>query len=177
MTSGNAEPVAHDAVSALPNDAAVEERVKQIAARYPDRTGKVINVLNDVQDEYRYVPASALRAVARICDVSYDQLVFATEFFGGLSTEPVGKRIIEVCDGTACHTLGAVRLADAIADKLGIRIGETTPDGLVTLNLVHCVGACSVAPVIVVDESTYGRVKVSDVASIADALREETADE
>lgn len=162
MTAENERAAAAPGISA----GAIAARVTQIAERYPDPTGRVIGMLNDVQDEYRYVPDEALRAIAEECDVPYDQLVSATEFFGTLSTEPVGEHIIEVCDGTACHTLGATRLADAIADALGIEVGQTTPDGRFTLKLVHCVGACSVAPVVVKDGTAYGRVKVSDAASI-----------
>lgn len=150
-------------------DGSIAARVAQIAERYPDPTGRVINILNDVQDEYRYVPDEALRAIADACGIPYDQLVSTTEFFGTLSTDPVGEHVIEVCDGTACHTLGAARLADAIAEELGIEVGQTTPDGRFTLRLVHCVGACSVAPVVVKDGTAYGRVKVSDVATIARA--------
>lgn len=147
----------------------VAATVTEFAKRYPDKTGRVINLLNDVQDEYRYVPDAALRAIADACDVPYDQLVSTTEFFDNLSTAPIGEHIIEVCDGTACHTLGAPRIAETIADALGIEVGETTEDGRFTLRLVHCVGACSMAPVVVKDGAAYGRVKVSDATLVISA--------
>lgn len=140
--------------------------VRQRAQSYPDKTGRVINLLNDVQDAFRYVPPAALSAIAEECNVPEESLMSAAEFFGSLSTEPVGEHIIEVCNGTACHTLGATRLAEAIGDALGIKPGQTTTDGRFTLRLVHCVGACSMAPVVVKDGTAYGRVKVSDASSL-----------
>ncbi len=145
---------------------ALARRVEQLAQRYPDDVGRVIGLLNDVQDECGYLPEEALHAIADLCDVSFDELVASARFFKTLSTEPVGKVVIEVCDGTACHTQGAVRLAQTMADKLGIEIGQTTPDGLFTLRLVHCVGACSVAPVAVVAGTAYGRVKTANVDGV-----------
>ncbi|WP_165056561.1 MULTISPECIES: NAD(P)H-dependent oxidoreductase subunit E [unclassified Adlercreutzia] len=149
----------------------LSQRVEQLARRYPDDVGRVIGLLNDVQDECGYLPEEALRAIADLCDVPYEELVASARFFKTLSTEPVGKVVIEVCDGTACHTQGAVRLAQAIADKLGIEVGQTTPDGLFTLRLVHCVGACSVAPVAVVAGTAYGRVKTANADGVIEHAR------
>ncbi len=163
---GAAAAAAPGAVAAPAPDQALARRVEQLAQRYPDDVGRVIGLLNDVQDECGYLPEEALRAIAELCDVPYEQLVASARFFKTLSAEPVGKVVIEVCDGTACHTQGAVRLAQTMADKLGIEVGQTTPDGLFTLRLVHCVGACSVAPVAVVEGVAHGRVKASDVDGV-----------
>ncbi|NGM16524.1 NAD(P)H-dependent oxidoreductase subunit E [Eggerthellaceae bacterium zg-893] len=165
ITAAPAGMAGADPVAAA-SDQTLAERVEQLAQRYPDDVGRVIGLLNDVQDECGYLPEEALRAIADLCDVSFEELVASARFFKTLSTEPVGKVVIEVCDGTACHTQGAVRLAQTMADRLGIEVGQMTPDGLFTLRLVHCVGACSVAPVAVVAGVAYGRVKPSDADGV-----------
>ena len=141
--------------------------VDDVVARYPDRTGRLLNVLNDVQESYRHLPGEALDRIAEVMDVPVEQLVRMGDFFNHLSLDPVGVCIIDVCDGTACHTLGATRLVAEFEKKLGIKVGETTDDGLITLRTVGCVGACGIAPVVVADGDAYGRVRVMQVGDIA----------
>lgn len=88
------------------------------------------------------------------------------EFFGYLSLDPVGRVVVDVCDGTACHIQGAPRLVDELAEAFGIGVGETTPDGRITLRKVDCVGACGMAPVVLVEGETFGHVRVSRVEEI-----------
>lgn len=149
--------------------------VDDVVARYPDQTGKLLNVLNDVQESYRHLPGEALDRIAEAMDVPVDQLVRMGDFFNHLSLDPVGVCIIDVCDGTACHTLGAARLVDEFEKKLGIKVGETTEDGLVTLRTVGCVGACGIAPVVVADGDAYGRVRVMQVSDVASAVVKKAA--
>jgi NADH-quinone oxidoreductase subunit E len=146
--------------------------VDAILERYPDKTGRLINALNDIQEHYRYLQPRALEVLASRCGVPLEELQAMAGFFKNLSIDPVGHCILEVCDGTACHTRGAVRLAQAIADQLGIEPGGTTDDGLVTIRLVHCVGACSMAPVVVTEDEFYGRVAVGDISNIVARARQ-----
>ena len=146
---------------------AARRLVDDVVARYPDRTGRLLNVLNDVQETYRHLPGEALDRIAEVMDVPVEQLVRMGDFFNHLSLDPVGLCIIDVCDGTACHTLGATRLVAEFEKKLGIKVGETTEDGLITLRTVGCVGACGIAPVVVAEGDAYGRVRVTQVGDIA----------
>ena len=148
--------------------------------RHADKTGRLLNVLNDVQDAYRYLPSEAIDRIAERMGVPAEQIVRMGAFFNNLSLDPVGRCIIDVCDGTACHTQGAPSLVAEFEKKLGISAGETTADGAITLRTVGCVGACGIAPVVVVEGDAYGRVRVTqvgDVAALAHKRAERAADE
>lgn len=146
--------------------------VDDIASGYTDKTGRLLNVLNDVQETYRYIPGEAVDRIAQIMDVPKEQIVGMADFFGALSLDPVGRCIVDVCDGTACHTKGAARLVREFEKKLGIQAGQTTEDGLVTLRTVGCVGACGIAPVVVVEGDAYGRVRVMQVGDVVNTALE-----
>jgi NADH:ubiquinone oxidoreductase subunit E len=138
--------------------------------RFSDPTGQVLNVLNTIQTHFRYLPEEALSYLSERTGIPYSKLYGIGSFFEDLSFDPVGKYLIKVCDGTACHTRGAPELVQALEDKLGIKVGETTPDGLFTLRTVHCVGACGLAPIIIVDEKTLGRVALKEAAQFVKTL-------
>lgn len=146
------------------------EETEAIIERYPDPTGRILNILNDIQTLYRYLPEEALAIVTEKTGIPLTRLHSFGDFFSRLSLDPVGRYIMEVCDGTACHAAGAPKLINALEEKLGLKEGETTEDGLVTLRKVHCIGACSLAPVIIVDDQTYGRVRLNQVGQIINTL-------
>ena len=145
--------------------------------RHVDRTGRLLNVLNDVQGAYRYLPEEAIDRIAERMDVPVDQIVRMGEFFGNLSLDPVGCCIIDVCDGTACHTQGASQLVAEFEKKLGITAGQTTNDGAITLRTVGCVGACGIAPVVVVEGDAYGHVRVTQVSDVISLAQKRARDE
>lgn len=145
----------------------VRDRVDAIIDQYDDNTGRLLNTLNDVQEEFRYLPSEALDHISKRMEVPVAQLERMGEFFGNLSLDPVGAYLIDVCDGTACHTQGSSRLVQEFEKKLGIKAGETTDDGMITLRTVGCVGACGMAPVVVACDDAYGRVRIAQVAGIA----------
>ncbi len=141
-------------------------KVDEIWSSYPDRTGRLLNVLNDVQETFRYLPAPALSRIGELEGCPVSRLKKMGEFFGYLSLDPVGRVIVDVCDGTACHIQGAPRLVDELSEAFGIGVGETTSDGRITLRKVDCVGACGMAPVVLVEGETFGHVRVSHVEKI-----------
>ena len=155
----------------LCDDAVVIQETKQIIANHPQRTGQLLSVLNDVQEKFRYLPQPALNVIQEELGVSQKLLEFFGTFFDDLSLDPVGRYIIQVCNGTACHTLGSMRLLAKFEDLLGIHDGETTPDGRITLKTVNCVGACGIAPVVIGDGEVYGRVGITRVADIVSAVK------
>ena len=120
----------------------------------------MLNVLNDVKESCRYLPEEAITLIAERLGVPADQIVRMGEFFNNLSLDPVGRCIVDVCDGTVCHTQGAARLVAEFEKVLGIKVGQTTEDGSITLRTVGCVGACGLAPVVLVEGEAYGRVRV-----------------
>lgn len=152
-------------------EAGSQEIVASIIAQYPDPTGRLINVLNDLQERYRYLPESMLDEVATQLSVDRDQLNRMADFFDRLSLVRVGRCVVEVCDGTACHSQGSMRLVREMERLLGVKAGATTPDGLITLKTVACVGACSLAPVVILDQQAYGRVRIQSVSAlVAEAM-------
>jgi len=98
-------------------------------------------------------------------------------FYKAFSLKPKGKHVIKLCDGTACHIRGGSVLLEGVERELGIRPGETTPDGLFTLQLVNCLGSCAIAPVILIDGTFYGRMTLEKLPGVLDSYREEAAAE
>jgi NADH-quinone oxidoreductase subunit E len=133
-----------------------------------DPTGRTLAVLNAVQERFRYIPEEALEKIAEMMGTPEEGLREFAAFFSAYSLEPVGKCLIEVCDGTACHAVGSTRLIRKLEMLLGIDEGQTTQDGMFTIRRVHCVGSCSVAPVVVAEKQIQGRVRISELPSLVD---------
>ena len=147
-------------------DAEVIAKVDAILERYTDPAGMVIGVLQDVQDEFNYLPEDALIYFSRKSEIPLSRLYGVARFFNAFSLEPRGKYIIRVCLGTACHLKGGPRIADAISRQLGIERGETTRDGLFTLERVNCLGCCALAPVVEINGNVHAGVTVGKIPSI-----------
>jgi len=137
-----------------------------------DRVGrdptKAIPVLQAVMDEFRYVPLEAIERIASKTEMNQTQLYGVATFYAQFRLTPVGERIVKVCHGTACHVGGAGGLTEALEDRLGVKDGENTADMRYTLTSVACVGCCSLAPVVMVDDKTFGRLDRRKVAGIID---------
>lgn len=117
-----------------------------------------IKILQEVQVAYGYLPAEALRYVTEHSRVSLRQIYSVATFYERFRFQPVGKHIIRTCHGTACHVNGARHTTREVQNILKVKDRETTPDGLFTLESVACLGCCSLAPVMMIDEKTYGRL-------------------
>jgi NADH-quinone oxidoreductase subunit E len=122
--------------------------------------------LQDLQHKFGYVPRESLEAVCAYLDIKLSTLYSMATFYRALSLKPRGKHLIKVCDGTACHIRGGPVILDALERTLGIRAGETTGDGLFSLETVNCLGACAIAPVMVVDGKYHPKVKPDEVGEI-----------
>ena len=123
-------------------------------------------VLQDVQQELHYLPEQCLKETAEYLNVPLNRVYSVATFYNAFSLIPKGKYNIQVCAGTACHIKGADRLLDEIATVLGIREGETTDDGLFSVETVRCLGCCSLAPVMNVNGKTYGNLKPDQIRAI-----------
>jgi NADH:ubiquinone oxidoreductase subunit E len=150
-------------------------RVDEILARYPAAEPSLIQVLQDVHRAYNYLPCEVLVKVADALDVPLAKVFSVGTFYKAFSLQPQGRMIVRVCTGTACHIRGASRLIEELERELHVKPGETTEDMGFTLKTVNCVGACAMAPVMIVGEKYHGG---AEPAKVAKYLHEtEAADE
>ena len=148
-----------------------EKAIGQVLKAYPKEKRHSLAILQDLQRKFGYVPREALEAASIYLGIKLSALYSMVTFFRALSLVPRGKHFIRVCDGTACHIRGAPVLLDSLKRTLGIKPGETTGDGLFTLETVNCLGACAIAPVMVVDEKYHSKVKPDQVGEILKTYR------
>ena len=153
-------------------DVEVADKVSEIISNYEGRDQDLIAILQDVQDEYNYLPREALQKISAGLSVPFSRVFSIATFYNAFSLEPKGKYPIAVCTGTACHVKGAPRIVDAFEREIGIKLGETSEDMLFSLEEVRCVGCCGLAPVITIDGELFGKVKVSQVKRLVKKYRD-----
>jgi len=136
----------------------LESRVAELVEPFAGRPSELIQALHRVQEELGYIPKEAQRAVAAALGVPLSQVHGVVTFYHFFRTEPVGRHTIRLCLGTACYVRGAARVLQALREELGVDLGGTSADGLFTLEGVRCLGACGLAPVMMVDGEVYGRL-------------------
>jgi NADH-quinone oxidoreductase subunit E len=140
--------------------------LEEILERYPRDEASLIQVLQDVHRAYNYLPCDVLVKVSESLGVPLAKVFSVSTFYKAFSLTPQGKVIVKVCTGTACHIRGATQLIDEVRRLLDIAPGETTPDMGFTLKTVNCVGACAMAPVLIVGEKVHGNTKPAKVAKV-----------
>ena len=138
-------------------------KTEEILARYPAEEPSLIQVLQDVHRAYNYLPCDVLERVAEALDVPLAKVFSVSTFYKAFSLEPQGDTIIKVCMGTACHIRGAGQLVEELQRQLGIGPDETTEDLKFTVKTVNCVGACAMAPVMIVGENYRGSAKAAEM--------------
>jgi NADH-quinone oxidoreductase subunit E len=147
------------------------ERVCEILERYAHDASKLIPVLQAVQNEYRYLPEEVLTLVATDLDVPPAHVFGVASFYAHFALTPKGKYVIRLCDGTACHVRNSVPILDALRKRLGLSAERaTTPDMLFTVETVACLGACGLAPVMVINEQVHGQVTPEKAIALVDAI-------
>jgi NADH:ubiquinone oxidoreductase subunit E len=142
------------------------ELIQAILQKWQYRKDFLIEILQDVQDEFHYLPQPVLVAMARYLEIPVNQIYEAATFYKAFSLEPKGKYQVSVCKGTACHVRGAATVQGALERELGIKMGETDKNLEFTLEPVRCLGCCGLAPVITVNQDVYGKVEASEVSKI-----------
>lgn len=140
--------------------------LKDILKNYAKEERYLIPILQEAQDEYGYLPEDVIKEIASSLDLSLSQVYGVVTFYTQFHLEPRGENIIRVCTGTACHVRGASDVLKAIQEELGIGSGETTEDLKYTLETVACIGACGLAPVIMINDDTHGRLTPEKVSGI-----------
>ncbi|HSR17636.1 MAG TPA: NADH-quinone oxidoreductase subunit NuoE [Ignavibacteriaceae bacterium] len=126
----------------------------------------LIPILQDVQNIYNYLPEPALHEIAEFVGLPFSRVYGVATFYNQFRLAPLGENIIRVCRGTACHVKNSANILFALESHLGIKAGETTRDKKFTLELVNCIGACSIAPVVTINDDYYGRISIKDIPKI-----------
>ncbi|MCD8230925.1 MAG: NADH-quinone oxidoreductase subunit NuoE [Clostridiales bacterium] len=143
--------------------------------KYAAVPGSLITILQQAQDIYGYLSQEAIEYISARTGITPARIYGVATFYAQFRLTPIGKYLIMMCKGTACHVNGADRVQEAVSEHLGIQDGETTEDGIFTLNNVACLGCCSLAPVMMVKsangEETYGNLTKDSVVKILDEIR------
>ena len=147
------------------------ERVNEIIAEHGREQSALIPILQEVQAEYRYLPEEILTYIATAMGLSVATVFGVATFYAQFSLEPKGKYVVRVCDGTACHVRHSMPVYQAIRSRLGLKDGRfTTPDMMFTVETVACLGACGVAPAMIINEKVYGKMTPEAACTIIDTL-------
>ncbi len=141
-------------------------RVEEIVDRHGRSRDRLIAMLLDCQQEFRYLPRPLIERVASRVGVPVMTVLGIATFYRGFSLKPVGEHQISVCTGTACQVLGAPKLVEAFEQELGIKKGETAPDGRFSLHTINCPGCCGLAPVVTVGDDIHSKVTPEEVQSL-----------
>ncbi len=160
-------------VVAVPAAVGVRQFVKvcEILDRHQRNSARLIPILQEVQSEYRYLPEEVLTFVATSLGLPPARVFGVATFFSHFTLKPRGKHTIRLCDGTACHVRDSIAILEALYDRLKINATRnTTPDMLFTVETVSCLGACGLAPVVVVDEEVHGQMTPAKAVELVDAI-------
>ena len=140
--------------------------LNDVLEKYASVKGSLISILQKTQEIYGYIPIDAVYHIAERTGSTPAKVLGVATFYSQFRFQAMGKHLIMVCKGTACYVNGADRIADAVMEELGIGDNETTSDGLFSLSLVSCLGCCSLAPVMMINEDTYGSLTPEKVVKI-----------
>lgn len=144
-----------------------------ILEKHADKKGSAIAILQESQEAYGYLPIEVLEKISEATNEPLAKLYGVATFYTQFRMQPVGKHLLMLCQGTACHVMGADRVQQAIEDELSIESGETTEDGVFTLMTVACLGCCSLAPVMMIDGETYASLTPDSARKVLRDLRKE----
>lgn len=152
-------------------------RIKTIIESYPADRRFALAAMQDMQHAFNYIPEEGIGALSEYLGCSQAQLFSMATFYKALSLTPKGEHIIKICNGTACHLRGSMNLKTELARDLGIEPGETTEDGLFSVELVNCLGSCALAPVMVVDGIYHNKLRVEQIPGIIEHYASAGAEE
>ncbi len=144
------------------------EALEKVFAKYKDTPGRLMPVLQEAQDIYGYLPYEIQQRISDALRIPISDVYGVASFYSQFNLSPKGKHRISVCLGTACYVKGANKVLEKIEERLGIKNGECTDDRLFSIDSCRCVGACGLAPVIMIDDEVYGNLDVNKVDAILD---------
>jgi len=147
-------------------DPDVKQQLDDIFSHYSRESGNLIPILQEAQEEFRYLSSEVMQAIARFLQLPESAVFGVSTFYAQFKLVPSGRRIARVCRGTACHVRGGARILREVENRLGIKSGKTTEDLEYTLETIACIGACALAPTMTVDKKTYGQMTTKKVAEV-----------
>ena len=152
------------------SEAAVKQ-INEICDRHVNDKTPLMMILSDIQKEYGYVPIDVQELVSERTGISVAEIYGVVTFYSFFSLKPKGKYIIGCCLGTACYVKGAQRVIDEFCEILGIEPGETTEDGMFTIDALRRIGACGIAPAVTINGTVYPKMQVNQIQSVIDDYR------
>ncbi len=161
--SNNGETAVHEAADLSLMD--------ELLKKYKNRKGNLIPLLQGTQEIYGYLPKEAFLHIHKATRLSLNEMYGVATFYAQFRLKPAGKHIVKMCHGTACHVQNVTAITDEILDTLNIKDGETTEDGIFTVETVACLGCCSLAPVMMIGEETYGKLTPKQAVKIIKEIR------
>lgn len=147
------------------------QKLDEVLAKFRGKKGALIPVLQGAQDIFGYLPADVLKEISRQLNLPLSKIYGVVTFYAQFHLKPRGRNIIRVCLGTACHVRGGAKIAEAVEKAVGVKDGETTEDLRYTLESVACLGACGLAPVMMVNDDTHGRLTPDQVAALIEQYK------
>ena len=148
----------------------LKEEMKDIMSKYKIEKDNLIQILNEVQEKYGYIPKTAQLEISNYLGIPMAEIYGVITFYSRFTLEPKGEYNISVCLGTACFVKGSQKILDRLKDRLKIEEGQTTEDGKFSIDTTRCVGACGIAPVFTVNDEVYGKATVKKVDEVLDGL-------
>ncbi|MFP4498062.1 MAG: NADH-quinone oxidoreductase subunit NuoE [Vulcanimicrobiota bacterium] len=143
-----------------------DPEIQVVLGKYASQRRNLIPILQDVQDVKGYISHDAVKQISRHLCLPTSKIFGVATFYNQFRLSPPGRHLIQICRGTACHVKGSKKILDALEQHLSIKVSQTTKDRKFTLETVACIGACSIAPVIAIDNNFHGRVRVEEIPSI-----------
>lgn len=141
-------------------------KIDNIIKNHSWEESALISILHEIENLYNYLPAWALRHISEKLNIPMIQVYGVASFYDAFHLKPRGKHLIRVCKGTACYLRGATQVSEALEKELGIKEGETTPDQKFSLQSVRCVGACALAPVVLIGERYFDKASPTKIRSV-----------
>lgn len=148
-----------------------DEALQAILHIYTQDKDNLIQILNEVQEHYGYIPRQAQMEIAEYLNMPMAEVYGVITFYSRFTLKPKGKYNIAICLGTACFVKGSEKLLDRVKEKLKINVGETTPDGKFSIEATRCVGACGLAPVFTINDEVYGKATVKTIDEVIEKYR------
>ena len=142
------------------------KRINEICNKYANEKTPLMMILSDIQNEYGYIPLEVQQIVSQKTGISVAEIYGVVTFYSFFSLEPKGKYVIGCCLGTACYVKGAQQIIDKFSEILKVQPGQTTEDGLFTIDALRCIGACGIAPAVTINGKVYPKMTVDAVASV-----------
>jgi NADH-quinone oxidoreductase subunit E/NADP-reducing hydrogenase subunit HndA len=143
-----------------------QKTIQDICQSFGNQAGELINILHKTQETFGYLPAEVQQVIAKELNISEAKVYGVVTFYAFFTMQPKGKHKISVCMGTACYVRGAEKVVDELKKELKLNVGEVTPDGMFSLDCLRCVGACGLAPVMMIGDKVFGHVEPKEIKGI-----------